>query len=521
MSQVGRFEFINSDSATGKIETFLESGTVVRPVIKELGIKDSDGNLLQIDDFVDTSIFSLISQKKGVWIDEVTDSESFTIKGFSDVPKEAMEISNRIVAGFMKEYDKLIQQEVSKARKTLENQLANLKKDLMKEEKKLQSFMQKEKVTDFEREKEVLTNQLLDLEKDEARISTEYRPGHPNLLSIKSQIRKTRERIDRIPQKQMELNRINNRIQTLRNLITSQEEDLLRIRMIGNVPITNVSVIESAAISDDPDNNIFFPKKKLITAVAIVVGSFFGICMVFLFEGFAEGIRTGEEMKELLKREPLVVIPRFSQSVFNADGIENMAEYSPLYDLFSSIRQLSASRFPKILTVTSAFGGEGKTTVAYMLARVAAMKGHRVLLIEANLRRPALRLFVEGSREEGLSQLLRGEVSMESLYLSTGGGKPDVIHGGRKELNPSAFIDTPHFQQYLTRMSETYDVIILDCEAIRDGNIVPVVSSMSEATIMVMAAKRTSWRKVESMIQHVQARGVSVMGIVLNEVKRI
>jgi capsular exopolysaccharide synthesis family protein len=158
-----------------------------------------------------------------------------------------------------------------------------------------------------------------------------------------------------------------------------------KLLLLQAVQTANARVAATAATPTSPTS----PKKKSTAAVALVVGTLLGIGLAFLLNLLDRRVKSWEEFKELYGFPELASIPRLPSKPRTAAEREIALE--PFRILHNSLSLLTPGHPVKTVLVTSAVAGEGKTTVACGLARVAALSGREVILVEADLRHPSLK----------------------------------------------------------------------------------------------------------------------------------
>jgi capsular exopolysaccharide synthesis family protein len=174
----------------------------------------------------------------------------------------------------------------------------------------------------------------------------------------------------------------------------------------------------------------------------------------------------------------------------------------------------------RLLSVTSSLAGEGKTTVAVNLAVALAETSARVLLVDADLRRPsvATRLGVEGA--VGLTTVLVGQAEVSDVVQPWGGTGLDVLTSGELPPNPGELLGSPAMRSLLARLRAEYDFVIVDTAPllpVADG---AIVASLVDGTLLLAnVAKVRRYQLAESLgsLARVEA---SLLGVVLNRVAR-
>jgi len=172
----------------------------------------------------------------------------------------------------------------------------------------------------------------------------------------------------------------------------------------------------------------------------------------------------------------------------------------------------------KTLVVTSAQTGEGKTTTISNLAVIYAQEGKKVLLIDANMRKPSLHKMFSQMNHQGLSTIITGKDSFENAVQDTYISNLRLLPAGPIPSNPSELIDSPAMWGLLEELEAQYDVILIDTPAMLEVSDSVIFSAMCDGVVMVAAAGRARkdyLRKAKEQLHHVNAR---ILGVVLNQV---
>jgi capsular exopolysaccharide synthesis family protein len=169
-----------------------------------------------------------------------------------------------------------------------------------------------------------------------------------------------------------------------------------------------------------------------------------------------------------------------------------------------------------VLQVTSALPGDGKTTLASNLAISLAQANKRVLLIDADLRRPRLHVIFDAQREAGLSCVLSGEKSLGEAILATNVRGVDVIPCGFVPPNPAELLDSDNFQEMLTSARERYDYVLLDTPAVLAAADASIVASRADCVLLVIGNSRDGRPAALQARETVKSVGAQILGVVLN-----
>lgn len=170
----------------------------------------------------------------------------------------------------------------------------------------------------------------------------------------------------------------------------------------------------------------------------------------------------------------------------------------------------------QVIMVTSTRSSEGKTTTVSNLAVTYAMEGRKVLLIDADMRKPALHDIYSLSNRHGLSTVLAGDVLVQQAVQETGINHLSMLTAGPVPANPAELMDSAAMRDMLVQLRQEYDVILIDTPpvlAVSDG---VITSALCDGVVMVVAAgkvKRSHLRAAKEQLDHVKA---NMLGLVLN-----
>ena len=174
---------------------------------------------------------------------------------------------------------------------------------------------------------------------------------------------------------------------------------------------------------------------------------------------------------------------------------------------------------PKVIHVTSARPGEGKTTIAMSLAISAAFAGLKVILVDADLRHPSASRFFKLEQEKGLVDLLTGAASVDSVLQFYKDLKLAILPAGSKSLNPSDVLGSERMKGLIARLREGFDYVVLDTPPV--GPVVDpiILANLADKTVFVIQWASTPRELVEKSIQQVSMHK-RVAGVVFNSVNQ-
>ena len=169
----------------------------------------------------------------------------------------------------------------------------------------------------------------------------------------------------------------------------------------------------------------------------------------------------------------------------------------------------------KIITVSSAMAGEGKTTNSVNLAISFSQLGKKVLLIDADLRRPSIHKKLKIENTDGLSGILGGFSSIEKTVVSINPSF-SVLPSGLTPPNPSELLASREFEALLQTFKESFDYIIIDTAPVGIVSDALTVGKASDGILLVVKEKSTTYSEFERVVDALKLAEITLLGVLLN-----
>jgi len=261
----------------------------------------------------------------------------------------------------------------------------------------------------------------------------------------------------------------------------------------------------------------------LLLPVGVFLSLALAISLALLVEFLDKSVRTSQDIVRHLDVAMLGAVPHADDEEVAIARVETAVRDAPrsmIAEAFRRIRtglQFSApAERQRSIAITSPQPQDGSTTVACNLALAIAQGGRRVLLVDANLRRPGLRQLFEQIPREGLSNILIGEAKLATCAVKTDHPLLEVVGSGPVPPNPVELLGGEHWRNFLTQAAEKYDQVIIDTPPVLLASDAIVLSTTVDGVILVVRAKRDSRgvaRRAWTLLSDVNAH---VFGAVLN-----
>jgi polysaccharide biosynthesis transport protein len=283
----------------------------------------------------------------------------------------------------------------------------------------------------------------------------------------------------------------------------------------GNNAVSNVSIVDRAQRPGSP----YTPRLSMNLAVALAFGLMLGGAAAFGRELLDSSYSGPEDLEEQLGLPLLGVIPLVDE-VSDLDKIFN-DQRSAATEAYRSLRTAlqfsTAEGAPRTLVVTSASPSEGKSTATVNLAAQFAKLGLRVLIIDADLRKPSLHRVLGCDNTLGLTQYLVGSSAPPDAFQATPLPNLILLPCGPLPPNPAELLAGPRMATLLSVAAEEFDLVIVDAPPVAGLADAPLLASISLGTLLVVEANRTHRRVVAAALKRLLFARAEVVGVVLNK----
>lgn len=337
---------------------------------------------------------------------------------------------------------------------------------------------------------------------------------------VADQIIELNKRIFAMKEDQTKLVSFGAKISNLRQRYSTLLYDMEIVSMAELLELSNLEIVQPAFVADNIDFNRYFPKSTKKTFVlAFIIGVFTATFLVFFLNYVDDTLSSEGDIVNAFKQQALGVIPIFSKRQLNISSLGvDMRLTNSFLDLRSRLDLSSADGDKKVLSIVSHRERDGKSVVSAFLASTIARAGQKVLLIDANLRKPFIGGFMNISADNGLSDFLEGKVDIFETIYSSSQENLDVISSGRSQQDSLKTINSEKVASLLNEVTPKYDYIIIDNLALQEGNDAVEVSSKADGVIFLAASGKTTRENAHHSIGLLKDMGCKVIGVVLNKV---
>lgn len=333
--------------------------------------------------------------------------------------------------------------------------------------------------------------------------------------SLAAQVGRLKGDVLDLNNRSIQYNIIQREVDTDRTLYDGLLQRYKEVGVAGAVGANNISIIDRARAPTVP----FQPRPFFNIGVAGLAGLILGALLAFGIEQVDETIKSPEDIESKLGLPLLGAIPMLAKAGAPTKALTDPR--SPLSEAYHSLR--TALQFstpdgaPRSLLVTSAGPGEGKSTTAIALAQAFARLGHKVLLIDADLRNPSLHRQFPSQRTEGLSNVLTGAADLARTVQATPHPNFALLTSGPVPPNPAELLSGRKMKQLLAAASRQFDLIVVDGPPIMGLADAPLLANAVDATTLVIEAGATRQGLIRTAVRRLQSGGAQLLGGVLTK----
>ena len=453
------------------------------------------------------------------------------------------QVLNAILVSYSQQNIERRSAETAQTLKFLDEQLPELKQQLDVAEREFNKFRQQYNTVDVTKESELFLTQSVTLETQKAQLEQQvaeagakYTSEHPVMQQMNAQLGAINKKIGELnatlkelPDLQRRYLQLYREVEVKQQLYTALLNSYQQLRIAKAGEIGNVRIVDTAVEPIEP----IAPKKLQILILSIFLGGFLGTLLALLRNMMRSGIKDSTQIENELDLPVYATVPRSPVqesrinilkkkknipilAVKNSDDIA----IESLRSMRTAIHFALSSARNNLITISGPAPEVGKSFISTNLATILAQSDKRVLIIDADLRRGYLHKYFNLDTQPGLTELLNGQQSLETVIRHTEVPGLSVISRGKSPANPSELLSSNQFKNLLEQMSEKFDHVIIDTPpvlAVTDGII---ISQYTGVNLVIARYAKTQMKELELTLNRFEQAGVKVNGFILNDIQR-
>ena len=337
---------------------------------------------------------------------------------------------------------------------------------------------------------------------------------------LRSELSKQKDELLELRDKSIGYNTLQREVETNRNLYEGLLQRIKEIGVAGGVGTNNISIVDPAIVPYEK----YKPNTKLNLALGLVLGLFLGTVVAFLVEFLDDRVKSTSDLERLLGLPILGITPSLKgKDVIEQSMATARQPTSALAEAFRSLRTnlLFATRegIPRSLTITSSMPSEAKSSTCINLATALAQAGKRVLLIDADLRKPTVHQRFKLDNSQGLSNYLTHQAESFDIIQDTAIPGVSVVTAGPLSPNPAELLSSERLSELFALAPNEFDIVILDTPPTMGLADSLILSNRTSATIMVAAFAQSKKRALTDSLKRLRQAHANVIGVVFTKVK--
>jgi len=446
----------------------------------------------------------------------------------------------------------------------LNSQLITVRSDLAEKEARYARVVQLQKTGHADDVTQVVESPLIsqlrgqetELLRQEADLTSKYGPRHPKMLDLESQKRNLQAKIAEEVQRVVQT--VGNDAAIARARVGSLQASLSHLTgqsTVDSKARVKLKELEAKASSgrqlyeaflsrfkeaqgqegiQSPDARVIsrsevpkspsFPNKALAFGVAVPGGLLLGFLLAMLAERLDAGFRTVHQVERLLGVPVLSTLPEIQGLDKTGGQAADRVVDKPMSSYSEAVRGLqmglvlsNVDKRPKVVLVTSSVPEEGKTTVAISLARLAAQGRQKVIVVDADLRRPSVAetLGLPTAMTNGLVQVLSGDITLDQAVIADPRSTAMILPAFKAPGSPPDILGSTAMERIIEGLKANYDLVVIDSAPLLPVNDTKVIVHMADAVLFVVRWEKTPRDAVVQGARALADIHASVAGVAL------
>jgi capsular exopolysaccharide synthesis family protein len=351
-------------------------------------------------------------------------------------------------------------------------------------------------------------------------VSKEYEIARANENAIERALNQSKSEIQGMNRKEFQLTVLEREAQANKQLYDMFVTRFKETNAAGDLQSTVARVVDPAIVP----SVAYAPKKTQIVSIAAAVALLIGVMLSLLLDRISNTINTAGEVENRLGLPMLGYLQKMqgvgkksfkSEMAFLNDGQSTFAE--SIRTIRTSILMSALDSPKKVIVITSSVPEEGKTTVSFNMA-CALAQVKRVLLVDADLRRPKMgRLIGQAKDAPGLSHLVSGVAPVSECIQKHEQGGFHILCAGFVPPNPLELLSSAKFIEVLEKLKDAFDVVLIDSPPVQLVSDAVVLAQLANTVIYVVKADSTPYQLARNGIKRLGMANAPLLGVVLNQ----
>jgi succinoglycan biosynthesis transport protein ExoP len=419
----------------------------------------------------------------------------------------------------------------------LQKELEGARKKLQDCELALNKYIQQNKivaVADIDKKTNAISEGLkqdkINAENEIKELSKRYKEKHPKMIALNTRLGAINSSIEEETKKLLSLNEqmieydaLKREVESSKSLYESLLKRTKETEVSKELETTNIHIVDLADVPREP----FKPKRLRDILFGLILGVLSGVGLAFFLEHLDSTIKTAQDVEMYVRLPFLGYVPIINKADVKTDKemdlIVNAQPKSHASEAYRSIRTSIIFSAPedkplKTILVTSTSIQEGKSSVAMSLGIIFANANERVLLVDADMRRPRLARSLGLDNKEGLSSFLAGASSLDAAIKKTNIPGLSLLSSGPIPPNPAELLASAKIRALLEELEKRFDRVIVDSPPLLSVADTTILANIADGVIDVIRAGSLNIELIVRGIKRLNEAKAKIIGVVLNNV---
>lgn len=370
-------------------------------------------------------------------------------------------------------------------------------------------------------------------------IVDEYTSAKHRVDYFSKAVDEQRKLMNDVARKSVKYNILKQAVDSNQQLYQGMLQRMKEAQVSAGLNASNIRIVDSAIVPKGPVK----PRIMLNLALGLILGLGLGVGLAFFQEYLDKTLKSSDDVERLLRLPSLGILPKFAVNGnghlvddgddlagklipvptngngHHAPGIQTAPDVAEAFRSLRTSILLSATPVPKLLLITSALPSEGKTTTALNLGATLASLNTRVVVVDCDMRRPAVHRAAGVDNKPGFVQCLTGHVDLVDAVLPVPGAPNlSVIPCGPIPPNPAEILSSNMTGELLRKLREEFEFVLVDSPPILSVADSRILATLTDAAVLVTRAHSTPYdlvRRARSLLYGANSR---ILGVALNDV---
>ncbi|MBN8528766.1 MAG: polysaccharide biosynthesis tyrosine autokinase [Caulobacterales bacterium] len=313
----------------------------------------------------------------------------------------------------------------------------------------------------------------------------------------------------------IQYNILQREVDTTRSLYDGLLQRYKEVGVAGGITANNISIVDRARPPGGPSK----PNMMLNLAIAAILGLGFGVLLAFAMEALDQSLSTPEDVESKLDVAVLGAVPILPRGQTPVEALADLRSgfAEAYYSLRTALQFSTPNGAPSTLFITSARPGEGKSTTALAIAENFARIGHRVLLVDVDLRKPSMHRLLGANNDRGMSSILSGSATLSDVVQRPEDGGLWFIPCGPLPPNPAELLSGARVQGFLDESRRRFDIVVIDGPPTLGFADAPAMAANVAGTVFVIEANGTRRGQARGALARLRMGRARILGAVLTK----